>query len=362
MNEVRQIQFSSPVSICATERVGAEDDLRALIGRLLQREDLSQCEAAHFLNCLLDPSATDAQIAAGLIALAMKGETLDELVGIAAAMRARAVPIKSSHKTFLDTAGTGTSKAKTFNVSTAAAFVIAGAGLPVAKHGNRAVTSKSGSSDVLAALGVGIAATPAISEACLNEIGICFMFAPLYHPTTARVAGIRRELGVRTIFNLLGPLTNPAGAPYQVVGVSQLNLVEPLARALAALGTKRAWVVHGLDGLDEITLADQTIVAEANDGQVKTFKLNPSDFGIKPASLETLTCADPQASAQMICEVLSGERREAARDLVTANAAAALFVAGCADDLSAATTMATASIDGGAAARKLDALIKATNR
>jgi len=190
------------------------------------------------------------------VALAVKGESVEELTGIASAMRSRAVPLKARHERFLDTAGTGSSCAKTFNVSTAVAFVIAGAGLPVAKHGNRAVTSRSGSSDVLTALGVGVSASPEVSQKCLNDLGVCFMFAPLYHGTTARVAAIRRELGVRTVFNLLGPLTNPAGAPYQLVGVCNAELVEPIAQTLAALGTQRAWVVHGLDGLDEVTLAE----------------------------------------------------------------------------------------------------------
>src|ERR671917_1775938 len=195
-------------------------------------------------------------------------------------MRGRAVRINSRHQTFIDTAGTGSSAAKTFNVSTAAAFVIAGAGLPVAKHGSRAATSRSGSADVLAALGVNVSADPSVAEACLNEVGICFMFAPLYHGATARVAGVRRELGVHTTFNLLGPLTNPAGAPRQLIGVWHAALVEPLARTLAALGTERAWVVHGRDGLDEITISDRTFVAEADDGEVRTFEIAPVDFGI----------------------------------------------------------------------------------
>ena len=236
--------------------------LRALLLRLMRGENLSRAEAAALLDALLDESATDAQIAGALVALALKGETVEELTGMAEAMRGRAVRITSGHEHFIDTAGTGSSAAKTFNVSTAAAFVIAGAGLPVAKHGSRAATSRSGSADVLSALGVGVTTTPAVSEKCLNELGMCFMFAPLYHGATARVAGVRRELGVHTTFNLLGPLTNPAGAPRQIIGVWHASLVEPLARTLAALGTRRAWVVHGRDGLDEITVSDQTLVAD----------------------------------------------------------------------------------------------------
>lgn len=338
-----------------------ETDLCALIAALMRGENLSRRNASLLLESLLDGSATDAQVAAALVALAMKGETVEELVGVAAAMRARAVGVKARHERFLDTAGTGSSAAKTFNVSTAAAFVIAGAGLPVAKHGNRAVTSRSGSSDVLTALGVQVTAPPEVSERCLNEIDLCFMFAPLYHGTTARVAAIRRELGVRTIFNLLGPLTNPAGAPYQLVGVSNPTLVEPLAQALAALGTKRAWVVHGRDGLDEITLAEKTLVAEAGDGVVRTFELGPEDFGLRRASLSNLFCEDAEASARIILEIFSRRRRDAARDLVIANAAAGLFIAGVAGDLRAATRLAAASIDNGAAAAKLAGLVKATN-
>src|ERR687886_2379838 len=242
--------------------------LRALLLRLMRGEHLARGEATAMLDALLDGAATDAQIAAALVALAVKGETVEELAGMAEAMRARAVRLRARHARFVDTAGTGSSAAKTFNVSTAAAFVIAGAGLPVAKHGSRAATSRSGSADVLSALGVNVAAAPAVSEKCLNEIGICFMFAPLYHGATARVAGVRRELGVHTTFNLMGPLTNPAGAPRQVIGVWHRALVEPLAHALVALGTEHAWVVHGSDGLDEVTLAGETAVAEARKGEV----------------------------------------------------------------------------------------------
>ena len=334
--------------------------LSVFLARLMRGENLSRHEASEFLESLLDGVATDSQIAAALVALALKGETVEELTGIAAAMRSRAVPLGSRHPLFLDTAGTGSSCAKTFNVSTAAAFVIAGAGLPVAKHGNRAVTSRSGSSDVLAALGVGVVASPEVSEKCLNELGVCFMFAPLYHGTTARVAAIRRELGVRTVFNLLGPLTNPAGAPYQLVGVCQRELVEPIAQTLAALGTKRAWVVHGLDGLDEVTLAERTLVAEAQDGLVKTFDLGPEDFGLPSSSLQNLACKDAEASARIIREVFSGQRDDEARDLVVANAAAALFIGGVAHDLLEAASLAAASIDTGAAAAKLAELVKAT--
>jgi anthranilate phosphoribosyltransferase len=334
--------------------------LRSLLLRLMRGEDLERAESGALLDALLDGEATDAQIAAALVALAVKGETVDELAGMAAAMRSRAVRIKSQHECFIDTAGTGSSYAKTFNVSTAAAFVIAGAGLPVAKHGSRAATSRSGSADVLGALGVGVTAQPEVSERCLNEIGICFMFAPLYHGATARVASVRRELGVHTTFNLLGPLTNPAGAPRQIIGVWHQALIEPLARALVALGTEHAWVVHGSDGLDEVTLAGETFVAEAHKGQVKTFEVSPEDFGLERAELSHLRGGDAEANARTIRAVLQGSRRDEARELVVVNAAAALFVGGSAPDLCAAAQLAEESIDSGAALAKLEQLAEAT--
>lgn len=336
--------------------------LRALLLRLMRGEDLKRAEAAALLDALLDGAATDAQIGAALVALAVKGETVEELAGMAAAMRARAVRVKARHKCFIDTAGTGSSYAKTFNVSTAAAFVISGAGLAVAKHGSRAATSRSGSADVLTALGVNVTVAPEVSEECLNEIGICFMFAPLYHNATARVASVRRELGVHTTFNLLGPLTNPAGAPRQIIGVWHQGLIEPLARALAQLGTEHAWVVHGSDGLDEVTITRETFVAEARDRHVRTFKIAPQDFGLDAAQIRHLSGGDAEANAQTIRAVLAGQRRDEARALVVANAAAALFVGGSASDLHAAARLAEQSIDSGAAQNKLEELVKATNK
>ena len=335
--------------------------MRGFLIRLMRGESLGRQESQELAGALLDAKATDPQIAAALVALAIKGETVDELAGMANAMRARAVRIHSRHSHFIDTAGTGSSNAKTFNVSTAAAFVIAGAGLVVAKHGNRAATSRSGSADVLSALGVDVHVQPEVSEQCLNEIGICFMFAPLYHGAAARVAGVRRDLGVRTAFNLLGPLTNPAGAPCQIVGVWHPSLVEPLARTLAALGSKRAWVVHGLDGLDEVTLADKTMVAEVVAGDVRTFEIAPEDFGLKRGSLEMLRADDAETSACTIREVLEGKRRDEARDLVVINAAAGLVVGSITGNLNEARAQAEASIDSGAALAKLDELSKATN-
>lgn len=336
--------------------------LRQLLPRLMRGENLRSDEAANLLDELLGDAATDAQVAAALVALAIKSETVEELAGMATAMRSRAVRLQCRHKYFIDTAGTGSSQVKTFNVSTGAAFVVAGAGLPVAKHGARAATSRTGSADVLTALGVGVTAAPGVSQRCLNEIGICFMFAPLYHGATARVAGIRRELGIHTTFNLLGPLTNPAGAPNQIIGVWHPRLVESLARALAKLGTNKSWVVHGSDGLDEITLADKTIVAEVSPGEIRMFEVAPEDFGFRRASLESVRCADAESSARMIREVIAGKRRDEARDLIVINAAAGLFVGGQTGDLIEARRLAEESIDGGAAHAKLDQLVKATNQ
>lgn len=338
----------------------AHSRLQAFLSRLVRHEDLSREEATSLLEALLDEEATDAQIAGALVALATKGETVEELAGMASGLRSKAVQLNCRHQCFIDTAGTGSSPAKTFNISTAAAFVIAASGLPVAKHGNRAASSKSGSADVLSALGVNVSALPSLSEAALNEIGICFMFAPLYHGATARVAGIRRQLGVHTTFNLLGPLSNPAGAPRQIIGVWKKELVERLAEVLALLGTERAWVVHGEDGLDEITLAGKTFVAEAQGGSVKTFEVEPEIFGMVRSSLDHLRGGDAEANARIIESVFDGTRKDEARSLVVMTAAAALVVGEIADDLQTAARMAAKAIDSGAAWEKVELLRVAT--
>jgi len=335
--------------------------LTDFLARLVRRENLNREEAFELLEALLDAEATDAQISGALVALAAKGETVEELTGMAEGLRSRAVRVISQHACFIDTAGTGSSRAKTFNISTAAAFVIAGAGLPVAKHGNRAASSKSGSADLLTALGVNVSAIPLVSEIALNEIGICFMFAPLYHGATARVAGIRRQLGIHTTFNLLGPLSNPASAPRQIIGVWRKDLAEKLAHVLAELGTERAWVVHGEDGLDEITLVGSTFVAEAQNGEVNTFEIAPGDFGFETGSLEHLRGGDAEANAAIVSAVLAGTRNDEARALVIMNAAAALHLGGAARGLKEGAKMAADAIDSGAAERKLELLIEATS-
>src|SRR6266481_7908063 len=341
-------------------------DLRQATSRLMRGENLSRVEAGHFLSALLNPAATDGQVAAALAVLAVKGETIDELAGMAEAMRDRAVRLNSQHSRFIDTAGTGSSAVKTFNVSTATAFVTAGAGLPVAKHGSRAATSHSGSADVLEALGVNTAAPSETVERCLNEHGICFMFAPLFHVATARVAHVRRELGVHTTFNLLGPLTNPARAPFQILGVWHRSLLDPVASALALLGAEKAWVVHGADGLDEITLTRETFVAACSTGSgVETFTISPHDFGLGRRSLDGARGSGPAENAKLIRAILQGREDKnfaVARDLVVINAAAALHVAGLASDLRQAAALARESIDSGRAVSKLEALIGETNR
>jgi anthranilate phosphoribosyltransferase len=340
-------------------------DFRKTTMCLVRGENLSRTEAANFLDALLDPVATDTQIAAALIALTAKGETVEELAGMAQAMRERATPLHSRHERFIDTAGTGSSAAKRLNVSTAAAFVIAGAGLPVAKHGARAASSTSGSADVLEALGVNTAAPPEIVERCLNDHGICFIFAPLFHRATARVAQVRRELGVHTTFNLLGPLTNPARAPFQLLGVWRRSLVERVASALALLGVKKAWVVHGSDGLDEVTTTGETFVAACSAvTNVKTFTISPEDFGLQRRSVNR-AWEGPIENAGVTRAILHGEKNgdfAVAHDLVAINAAAALYLAGVANDFQNAAEMACESIDSGQAASKLEALIRESNR
>ncbi len=330
--------------------------LPELLNKLIARQDLAQPEAAALLEAILAEDATDARIAAALIALAGKGETEEELAGFAQTMRARCARVTSRHQLYVDTCGTGGSGAKTFNVSTAVAFVVAAAGVPVAKHGNVGVTTKAGSADVLGALGVKVDLAPARVNEIFDEIGVCFMFAPLHHAATKRVAMVRRELGVRTIFNLLGPLTNPAGAPFQVAGVSNEAACEKVARALARLGTQRAWVVRGEDGLDEITLAGKTIIHAASPEGVDRFEIAPEDFGLRRAALEKLRGGSAEENAAIIRDVLEGKRADEARDLVLINAAATLYVAGAAQKFDAAVELAARVVETGEALTKLELL------
>jgi anthranilate phosphoribosyltransferase len=333
--------------------------LPELLNKLIARRDLTQAEAAALLEAILADDATDSRIAAALVALAIKGETEEELAGFAQTMRARCSRIAPKHSRYVDTCGTGGSVAKTFNISTAATFVVAAAGVPVAKHGNVGVTTRAGSADALGALGVKVDLAPERVNEIFDEIGVCFMFAPLHHAATKRVAMVRRDLGVRTIFNLLGPLTNPAGAPFQVAGVSSEAACEKVARALARLGTRRAWVVRGEDGLDELTLTGKTVVYSASPegaNVIDRFEVTPEDFGLRRASIDHLRGGAAEENAAIIRDVLEGRRKDEARDLVLINAAASLFVAGAANSLDGAVEMAARSIETGAALEKLHAL------
>ncbi|MCY7377109.1 MAG: anthranilate phosphoribosyltransferase [Pyrinomonadaceae bacterium] len=319
-------------------------------------KDLSESEAAEFFTALQSETENESLIAAVLLALEAKGATADELYVMAKLMRSRAVKVNSKHETFVDIVGTGGSSAKIFNVSTAAAFVIAGANLPVAKHGNRAATSNCGSADVLSELGVNPAVDAAKAEKCLNEIGICFMFAPNFHALSPVLGKVRRELGRPTIFNNLGPLCNPANAPHQIIGVWRKDLVEKTAQVLAKLGTKKSWIVHGADGLDEITLNGATFVAEISGEKVKTFEISPADFGLSNHNFSFSKCS-PTESAKIISDVLHGKSTdENARNIVLINAAAAVYIAGRTANLSDALAITKESLGSGKALEKLESL------
>ncbi len=320
--------------------------------------DLAFADTEEFIDALIGES-DEALIASVLRRWNEKGFTENEIFQVAALMQRRCRSIASRHKDFVDIVGTGGSKAKTFNVSTAAAFTVAGHGIPVAKHGNKAATSNSGSSDVLAELRVDAAATPDAAERCLNEIGICFMFAPNHHRLSPTLGKVRRGLGFPTIFNCVGPLCNPANAPYQIIGVWDRDLVSKMANALARLGTKRSWIVHGGDGLDEITLAGKTYVAEIDSTTVREFEILPSNAGLNKASTERFRAASPAESANMIEDVLNGKyANEPIQDIVVINAAAAIALTGGADNIKDAVSLARESILSGKAAAKLDALRK----
>lgn len=330
--------------------------LSVLIEKLGRREDLTTEEAAEAMAVVMRGEAAPAQIAGLLIGLAMKGERPAELVGLARAMRANAVPLGVASDGVVDTCGTGGDRSGTFNISTATAFVVAACGVRVAKHGNRSVSSRCGSADVLEALGVDISAAPPLAARCLEEVGMAFLFAPTFHPAMRHAAQTRRDLGVRTAFNLLGPLTNPAGPRRQVVGVPRPELTELLARALQLLGAERAWVVHGADGLDEISTTGHTKVSECRNGAVHTFYVHPSDYGIARAGLASLAGGDAAVNAAIVRRVLQGEPG-AARDIVLLNAGAVLLVAGQTPSVHDGIRMAADAIDSGRASRVLDGLV-----
>jgi anthranilate phosphoribosyltransferase len=337
---------------------GDMGDLKTLIGRLATGERLTQADAEAAFDIMMSGNATPSQMGAFLMALRLRGETVDEITGAARAMRSKALPVEAPAEA-IDTCGTGGDASGTFNISTASALVVAGCGVKVAKHGNRALSSKSGSADVLTALGVNIEAEMKLVERAIREAGIGFLMAPRHHLAMKHVMPTRVELGTRTIFNILGPLSNPAGAKRQLMGVFSPQWVKPLAEVLGRLGSERAWVVHG-DGLDELTTAGTTQVAELRGGNVRTFEVTPEDAGLPRARLEDLKGSDAAGNAAQMKDVLGG-RKGPLRDIVLLNSAAALVVAGKADDLRAGVTVAARSIDSGAASKSLAALVAITH-
>lgn len=329
--------------------------------KLDAKQYLSVDETIEVFNALL--SATDQEIiAAFLDSWANKGYTSNELATCANILRENCVKVETKHDKFIDIVGTGGSKAKIFNVSTAVAFVVAGAGIPVAKHGNRAASSNTGSADALSSLGVNIVAETELAQKCLDEIGICFMFAPKFHNLTKQLAMARKSLGKPTIFNLLGPMANPANAPFQLIGIWNKDFMKPLAEAIAKLGTKKTWIVHGEDGLDEITLNGKTFVAEIIGDEVNYFEISPEDFGFERNTLNDFSDVSPEMSSEIIKDILSGKTsNNSAKDIILINAAAAIFVGGFADDFKQARDIARESIENEKALKKLNELIEETN-
>ncbi|HEX7182735.1 MAG TPA: anthranilate phosphoribosyltransferase [Thermoanaerobaculia bacterium] len=323
--------------------------------RLAAGESLTREETEELFGALMDGMVSDPIKAALLVALRMKGEVVSEIAGAATAMRRRSVPIPHTSRDLVDTCGTGGDGRGTFNISTASALVAAAAGVPIAKHGNRSVSSRSGSADVLAALGVKIEIAPETAGQALDTVGITFLFAPLLHPAMREVMPVRRELGMRTIFNVLGPLTNPAGARRQVMGVYAESLVEVIGCVLRDLGAEHALVVHGSDGLDEITTTGPTHVSEVRDGEVRTYYLEPERFGLRRATLQELAGGGPEENAVMMRRVLEGEQGPLA-DVTALNAGAALYVSGMAPSLEEGYGIARDALAAGAGARKLDEL------
>lgn len=325
---------------------------------LMRGESLSREDAGMAMQRILAGNEVAAQITAMLVALRLKGESPEELAGFTGSLRSAMLPVSCSSQPLIDTCGTGGDGLGTFNISTVVALVVAGAGATVAKHGNRSISSQSGSADVLEALGVRVGLTAAEGERCLRDAGIAFLFAPAHHPAMRHVQPLRRELKLRTAFNFLGPLSNPAGAPFQLIGAPSPDVARRMAQALALLGTERAFVVHGADGLDEISLSGPTWLFDVRTGSVEERQVRPSDFGLAPAPLEALAGGDAAVNAGLAREILSGAPGPR-RDVVLINAAAALVVCGLAQDFADGVRQASGSIDSGAAARKLE-LLKAS--
>lgn len=338
-----------------------EFGMKDAIAKVADGVNLTEEEAKEVMNIMLSGEATQAQLGAILTALRTKGETLEELIGFASVLREKADTISPKVDNYVDLVGTGGDRTFTFNISTTAAFVVAAAGLPVAKHGNRSISSKSGAGDVLESLGVNIMAEPSLVEKCVEEVGIGFMFAQLFNKSMRFVGQARNEMGIRTVFNILGPLANPSRAKNMVVGVYDPALTEKIAKCMSRLGVERAFVVSGKDNMDEITTTAETVVSEIKDGEVTTFTVSPEEFGMKRASLEDLRGGDGTANAQITKDILSGKETGAKRDIVLLNAGATLYVGGLAETIADGIALAAGTIDSGKAMETLEKLVKVSN-
>ena len=334
--------------------------LKSYIGKVIEKTDLTENEAIEAMNIIMDGNATQAQIGSLITALRMKGETIDEITGFAKVMRFKAERIVPEVEFCIDTCGTGGDGANTFNVSTAATFVVSAAGVPVAKHGNRSVSSQCGSADVLEALGCRIDLEPQKVKECIEKIGIGFMFAPNFHKSMKNAAGPRKELGIRTVFNILGPLTNPASANGQLMGVFKADLTEKMAKVLEKLGTERALVIHGSDGLDEITLGGPTFITELADGVVKSYTICPEDYGLESMDVSKIKGGDKMLNASIVKDILRG-KSGATREIVVLNSAAALYVGKKVESIADGIKMAREIIDSGKALQRLKEFVELTN-
>lgn len=335
--------------------------MKEILSKLVSGQDLTKEEAAKAQELILTGQASEAQIAGFLTALRMKGETLDEITGLASVLRDKANTISPKVDNYVDFVGTGGDCTYSFNISTTSAFVVAAAGIPVAKHGNRSISSKSGAGDVLEALGVNISADPSVVEKCVETVGIGFMFAPHFNPAMRFVGKVRKDLGFRTAFNILGPLSNPSRAKSMVVGVYDPKLTETIAGAMMNMGVERGFVVSGEDNMDEFTLTGETNVSEIKDGRVETYTVTPEQFGLQRCSLEDIQGGDGTVNARITKDILSGTERGAKRDIVLLNAGAALYIAGKAADIKEGIRIAAETIDSGAAVKTLASLVAATN-
>ena len=335
--------------------------MKEYIAKVVDGKDLTEEEAKKAMEIMLSGEATQAQIAAFLTAMRMKGETLEELIGLASVLRDKAETITPKAENYVDLVGTGGDCTYTFNISTTSAFVVAAAGLPVAKHGNRSISSKSGAGDVLEALGVNIMAEPALVQKCVDEVGIGFMFAQLFNKSMKYVGQARKEMEVRTVFNILGPLANPSRAKNMVVGVYSPALTEKIAKAMSKLGVERGFVISGNDNMDEFTLSGTTTVSEINGDDVKTYEVTPEQFGLKRVSLEELRGGDGVQNAAITKAILSGEEKGAKRDIVLLNAGATLYIGGVADSIESGVKLAAETIDSGKAMKKLEELVRVSN-